>query len=463
MIESERSPHFEVSIPDELLEYKATLKQHIRLGPNEDAFNVSSKKAQLFAWEYVEPVLARAIATRRLYGRDLKPQLLVNNFTIAVNKMACEIDPERFPIYFDSSDSEVPYYQDPQAYVDLFSKFLLTTAPEENQQKFFYDITERDVGSNPVARAKIMWLMLIAYSDRLDKASIGDGGSSSNTLLNTLSMSAPLSHTQVMKNILGKLFYARTATQAVSVAQHKHPRIGPSIGFDLADGRYDSETRAWIRAGTITPKEIASSIRSERLFKAVGGLVSDVILSPRAEYELVTDPMIYERNSRVGFVRIDLTKQDDVADFIAHAPDNYPDTGFNVMNLSTILQQQTQKNRHRILASADALLAPDGVLISTEFGSRPNPNNPDELIFDAEDIYQDRWIYRTHAKDKLNPNGWQHMATWETGRPERLILGAGKISVNGELRSLKQQLGLTMPQRLRSNFRVLKHKTSMIS
>lgn len=408
--------------PDlEIRDFVAALQEDSKNPPNQDDVIAALAKAMVDDFHLFEEYIRRGFRFREDQETYLAPAMYKNLVYRAIWKQAARRDPEGWPnLYVDSNK-----------WRELFPAFLFSGNAEEEDYEFNefiefeYDISIRNVGSNPAERAKLIHLLMSSFPELLgSRPKLLEVGSSAGHILRALAVGMRLYPTTVMKQYAnGILVDDYKATEAVNKRLSIPAEIGESVGVDIWPWEKEIQIREWDEACTLTPKELMAPAVPMRLTKGTE-LVS---VTPAERYKIL-DAI---KNPLVKFVWADITDDHQVAKNFNEKEINTDI--FDAAYLPTVLQQQSAAKRQEIIQSAEKK---GRHLIVQDFVS-PNPDNPTELLF-PEDIYDSDWNYKLLVRDH---NGiWQEMLIAQTDRCHRIRLGLGRLSVNGKLVSIEDRL-----------------------
>lgn len=410
------------NVPTEamLSEYVTTLRKHVYSPPNSDVYIASGAEAQLLDWELFEPVIKEALRFRaEEIDQPVNPHMFPNLVDRAYWRQAERLDPENWPRGYENVHSNRM----------LFRKFLPTPGVEMYETEFFYDISILSIMSNPAERKKPLQALMVLFPERFPEGlNILEVGCSANHILKALEIELQLPDTTIYG--FDKRGYRRRdqlATVAFNGLMSVHPKIGKSLGVDEWPWEKDKKIRDWARVNTNTPAE---TLAPPRLVPYLG---RSAMMTSVEQYQLLDST----NSPNVNFGWLDITSPDLVDRYLENAA---PVREFDVIFLPTVMQQQSQANRMIIFEQIEKFKKDSNSLIVLQDFVQPNPDNPQELIFE-EDIYESQWTYQTLIWDPKSPEaGWQVAFVHRTGRCNESCIGPARFNVDDRQVSISDRL-----------------------
>lgn len=408
----------EIDPDNEIREFLIALGEDSQNPPNQDEVIAALARAMLDDFHIFEQAVREGFLWRKEFDTYLIPAMYKNLIYRAIWKQAAKRDPEGWP----------HKYTNPEQWHRLFPLFLNKEADDEDDEfsdfrEFEYDISIRNVGSNPAERVKLLHILMSVYPELLgSKPKILEVGGSAGHLLKALAIGMQLYPTEVMdRDSAGNMVLDENSTALVNQRLTRPAEIGPSVTLDVWPWENDTKTREWEEINTLTPKELMADAVPMRL-TAGTELVS---VTPKERYKIL-DAI---KTPLVKFAWGDITSELDRLKYFGNSGAGE----FDAVYLPTVLQQQIEAKRQDILESAEAS---GNRLIVQDFVS-PHPDDPSELLF-PRDIYESDWNYKLLVRDH---NGiWQEMLVAQTDRCHKIQLGLGKLSIDGKLVSIKDRL-----------------------
>lgn len=296
---------------------------------------------------------------------------------------------------------------------------LITTVMRDPalRAEFSYDITNRDVSSNLGERYKSLKLLIPLLSQRFERdVRILDIGCSQNQGLKQLHASRVIPYEpiragrprrwrtpgsyggeSIVDNRLGRRLNTMLAAGDLA--------IGRCLGIDK-EPKDRSDVIEWTKACSFYPSELlmASKVEKYDIIEASTPNPADVDFC------------------QLNILGID--RREAVDRMLAQHGT------FDIVMFSTMKYQLSDQQREIADAIATRCVDPNRGLVITQDFAEINVNDPTRLsFFDDWDPY----TYQTVARDMMNPETLQQLFVWDSGRCEKLQLGAGRLCVGQNL------------------------------
>lgn len=353
---------------------------------------------------------------RESMKRPIDPHIAPNLVFRATHKKALHMrGPEEYPIKFDVNQ-----------WMRLIQEFL---ADQDLSDDFEEDIDIRTVQSNIPERYKMLKLLIKLFPERFgEQPKIVDVGSSLNLGLTKLALSDTYPFGEVVVvDSSDEASENQALTKAVNGLIASNLAIGSSFGIDMWNFPNDKPLENWTITNSLLPKELVEN--------------------PKIRQEL--EELATLHPAEVGFYWGDITNRESMKNFppalsigqlainsYRRPVKNHEDMKFDMGSMVTMLYLLDARRRQLAIKRTREYLLPNSPIIVQDF-VKVVRGKPNQMRFE-KDIYVHKWLYRTLVLDPLNPEGVQEAFISETGRCERIMIGNGRIMVDGELKSISQ-------------------------
>ena len=273
----------------------------------------------------------------------------------------------------------------------------------------WHSLMYRNLQSNVAERYKTIKLLAALTQERFDEPpSHLDVGSS--VLHGDIKLAfnrmheperVPFGHIDVVDRERSVATPNRYLTELANTALRQQVEFGPMMGIDITDVD-DPVTKQWVKSCSFYPDELLDK-------KRVSEYDELDRLDPHHERVQVF---------RGDFAAFDFRKFRDVS----------PVESYDIITFSTVFYQVSPHERTAMLVNASQLLSPRGLIVIQD---------------GVGGDFSKRFNYVTSVIDSTEDNpSEQTVLHWETPRCQRVMLGLGKISIGGKLRTLREALEL---------------------